>query len=77
MIMRSQNNSAGLHISVDPMYVKNGVKPSRIETLEVTIGIPLQFLYQQTMTISFQFKTAKNKFVGQQLFSYIDFRSLL
>eukprot|EP00347_Sterkiella_histriomuscorum_P012445 403368545 len=80
LILRSQKNNipnSNLHLTIDPMYVKKGVKPSRIETLEVTLNIPIRLLQQTNLELGFQFESSKRKMIGEKLFVNLDCRQSL
>lgn len=56
LLLRHQNNPGGVELVIDPMYIKKGIKPSRIETLEVTVNMPIGLL-SESIVLGFKFET--------------------
>lgn len=63
LILKLQNNPCGVQIVIDPMYIEKGVKPSRIETLEITLNIPKSLL-DEIIVLDFKFETSKRELIG-------------
>ncbi|CDW75479.1 UNKNOWN [Stylonychia lemnae] len=71
LILKDSQCQTGLKLAIDPMYIKEGTKPSRIETLDLILKYPVSLLSHK-MTLIFTIQDQSNKQVGENLIAVID-----